>query len=214
MSTTQLQIYNGALRKLGQRTIANLTVNEESRRLLDDAWADGLVQNCLEDGFWSFAMRSVRLDYDPSITPPWGYRYAFTRPSDFVRTYSFSSDEHQYTPVEMYKPEATIWYCDVTPVYVSYVSLDPAYGNDYSKWPQSFSTYVEFALGQQIGPRLTASAPKMDGFDKRVAGALRTARTQDSLEQPTRPTAPGRWARSRGAGMGFGSRRAGGIPNG
>lgn len=214
MSTTQLQLYNGALRKLGQRTIASLSVNEESRRLLDDAWADGLVQNCLEDGFWSFALRSTKLDYDPSITPAWGPRYAFQRPSDFVRTFSLSQDESQYTPLEQYKIEAKIWYSNITPIYLTYVSLDPAYGLDYSKWPQSFGTYVEFALAQQIGPRLTASTPKMDGFDKKVRVALATARTQDSMEQPTRPTAPGRWARSRGAGMGFGSRRSGPIPNG
>ena len=46
MATDRLKLYNGALTIIGERSIASLTTNEESRRLLDNQWNDGAVRYC------------------------------------------------------------------------------------------------------------------------------------------------------------------------
>ena len=91
--TTRLEIYNSALMICADRTLASLNENREPRRLLDIVFDNGGIDACLEKGQWKFAMRAVRLDFDPGITPDFGYRRAFPIPVDWVFTSSFSSDE-------------------------------------------------------------------------------------------------------------------------
>jgi hypothetical protein len=74
---SKLSIYNGALLALGERKLSSLTEARGSRRRLDSVWDDGGVKSCLQAGFWNFAMQSIELTYSPSITPAFGYRYAF-----------------------------------------------------------------------------------------------------------------------------------------
>ena len=79
--TTQLDLYNGALLQVGERFLASLTEQREPRRLLDQVWAANGVKTCLEEGQWPFAMRTVQVDYDPSITPTFGYARVFQKPT-------------------------------------------------------------------------------------------------------------------------------------
>ena len=78
-TTQQLGLYNGALTKL-----ASLTVNEEAQWLLTDVWNDGNGAVCLEEGLWFFATRTSMLGYDPTITPSFGYAFAFEKPADWA----------------------------------------------------------------------------------------------------------------------------------
>lgn len=80
--TTQLDIYNGALLHCGERFLASLTEQREPRRLLDRVWSSNGVKTCLEQGQWNFAMRTIQIDYDPSIAPSFGYARAFQKPND------------------------------------------------------------------------------------------------------------------------------------
>ena len=85
-TTQQLGLYNGALRLVGNTKLASLTVNEEAQWLLTDVWNDGngAVQACLEEGLWFFATRTSMLGYDPTITPSFGYAFAFEKPADWA----------------------------------------------------------------------------------------------------------------------------------
>jgi len=79
-SVQQLGLYNMACTLCGERVLASLTENRESRRLLDQAWTDGnggAIQFCLEQGLWSWAIRSMAYTYSPSVQPLYGYQYAF-----------------------------------------------------------------------------------------------------------------------------------------
>ena len=44
-NSDRLDVYNGALRRLGSRRLASLTENREPRRVLDDIWNNGALVN-------------------------------------------------------------------------------------------------------------------------------------------------------------------------
>ena len=102
--TDKLSIYNAALIILGTRTLATLTDSVESRRVFDVLWPE-VRDHCLQQGHWKFAHRTVKLDYNPSITPSFGLTRAFTKPDDFVRTSNFCYDEFLIIPVIEYTEE-------------------------------------------------------------------------------------------------------------
>lgn len=139
---TQLSIYNGALRILGERKLASLSENREPRRLLDAAWgagaSEGQIRLCLEMGQWTFATRTVMIDYSPSVDPPFGYRYAFDHPDDLIRTVGVFCDEYCTQPLLQYATERGYWYASQQSIYVQYVSSHASYGGDTSQWTEIF----------------------------------------------------------------------------
>ena len=180
---TKLDLYNGALRILKERRLASLTEAREPRRLLDDIYGDGLtsgaVPACLEMGQWTFATRSAMIDYAPSITPSFGYRYAFDQPSDMVNLCGIWSDEYMTAPLLQYRDERAYWYCDLQTIFVAYVSKDATYGGDLALWPESFSDLVQSYLAKEIAGNLT------NGDDKfKLANAV----FEQSLKVASRKT--------------------------
>ena len=81
--TTKLKLYNKALLYCKERKLASLTEEGKPRRLLDEVYDDS-IEYCLEEGLWKFATQTVRIDYDESIAPLYGYRRAFVKPSDWT----------------------------------------------------------------------------------------------------------------------------------
>lgn len=200
MSTSRLQLYNNALLLVGSRTISSLSDNVESRRTLDTIWDSGAVKNCLEQGYWNFAMRTIRLDATTDIEPDFGLRYAFNKPDDWVRTYSVCSDEYFNNPITQYVDEVGYWFCDLDEIYVQYVSNDVSYGTSYGDWPESFSRYVEHYLAYRAAPRLTASEQKIEQLKADMKRALQDGRTQDCANEGTKFAPLGSWSKSRLAG--------------
>ncbi len=197
MATDKLQLYNGALRIIKQRRLASLTENVEPRYLLDDVWDNGAVQFCLEEGQWNFAMRTVAIDYAPAIEPGFGYRYAYTKPSDWVRTAALCSDEYFNIPLNEMSDEAGYWYSNIIKMYVKFVSNDPSYGFNFALWPQTFQQFVQAYLAQQIAPRLVQSASDKEDVDKTYSKALSDALAKDAMNGPTTFPPTGSWVASR-----------------
>lgn len=200
MATSRLAIYNGALVRLGLRTIASLTVNEEGRRLLDDVWNDGGVQYCLEQGLWRFATRTQMLDYNASITPDFGYRRAFDKSSDWIATSAVCSDEYFQAPLLRYQDEQRLIYCDLDRIYVRFVSNAADWGMDLSIWPSSFTEYVKTYFAGRIANKATGDKELAAGFMKRgglVDQALLIAKNNDAQLDPPKFPPPGSWVAAR-----------------
>jgi hypothetical protein len=199
---TKLGLYNGALRILKERRIASLSEDREPKRLLDDVYSDGTTEGaviaCLEMGQWTFATRSVQIDYSPSITPAFGYRYAFDRPTDLVRVCGIWSDDRMTSPLLQYRDERHYWYCDLQTIYVAYVSKNASYGIDLSLWPESFTSMVEAYLAKEIAPNLTNGDDKIAIAEKKFDEALKEASSRDAMNMPTKFAPPGTWTTSRG----------------
>lgn len=203
--TTRLKLYNGALLLVKQRSLASLSENNEARRLLDTVWdADG-VRYCLEQGEWQFAMRTQKIEYDPDSDPPFGYRRAFNKPTDWVSTQAVCSDERFRVPLLQYSDEVDYWYADLDTIYVKFVSDDTDYGRDLTKWPITFCQYAEAYFASQIVGKISADSEtkqwllgqpgKTDGGE--LGRRLTVAKAKAARTQPTRIPAQGAWNSSR-----------------
>lgn len=201
---TRLQVYNDALMICGEELLSALTDNREGRRLLDQAWDSGEVDSCLASGQWKFAMKTVLLDYDPSVTPSFGYRRAYAKPSDWVATAAVCSDEYFNSPLLQYSDEAGYWYCDLDQLYVKYISNDVLYGMNIASWPQKFQGYVSASFASKIILRLTSDKNKLMVIEKVLKKALLEAKNHDAMSDPTKFPASGSWTNSR---LSRGSRR-------
>ena len=201
MTTTQLTLYNGALRVLGERKLLTLSEDRKSRRLLDDAYNENAIDYTLEQGLWKFATRAVKLDADDTIEPEFGYRRVFAPPSDFVRTVAVCSDEYFNTPITSYSFEAEVWYSEIDPMYVKYVSTNNSYGSNLSAWPESFVRYFEHYLAAQVCEGLTQGASKLETIEKKMKKLLTDAKSKTAFEEGAKFPPIGSWASSRVRGF-------------
>jgi hypothetical protein len=192
---SKLGLYNDALLILGERKLASLAEAREPRRALDDAY-DSAVSYCLERGFWNFAMRAIQADSSASVTPTFGFNYAFAKPSDFVRLHSFGGTETFDPPLMTIVDEPNYWYANVDPLYVRYVSNDTAYGLDLSLWSETFADYVANRLAVKTCKRITGKSPDdtMKADEKR---ALAVAKSKDAMDEPPGFPPRGSWVNSR-----------------
>ena len=201
---TKLGLFNSALRLCHERKLASLTENRHPRHLLDDAWGDGsttgAVQACLEMGQWTFATRTIMLDYTPSVEPDFGYSRAFDQPEDMVRVTAVCEDEYFDAPLLRYADERRYWYADLDTIYVRYVSNDAEYGADLSLWPETFARLVEAYLAMEIVGSLTGADRGVveKAFDK----AKLEAKSLDAMNKPTVFMPQGGWVLARGGWMG------------
>lgn len=216
MGTSRLQLYNDALLLCGERALANVTEDVEVRYLLDQVWNNGGVDAVLEEGQWEFAMRTVRLDYDPAVTPPFGFRRAFTKPDDWILTSAVCSDEFFRVPLTRYVDEAGYWYSDMDMIYVRYVSNHIQYGGNLGTWPKSFIEYAAAFFASKIILKTTNDEARMrlivnpevprHGI---LGRALLKAKSRCAMTGPSQTIAQGNWTKSRSRGV---SRRDGGNP--
>jgi len=196
--TTKLQMFNTALRYCGERKLSALTDSTKSRRLLDGVWAEGGVNNCLEEGLWKFATKAVRIDFDSTVDREFGFTYAFVKPTDWVTTCAVCSDEYYDIPLTRYAHENGYWYADLDLLYVKYVSDAADYGNDLSIWPSSFANYVAAYFANEIVDDLTSNDLVIGRVTRRLEKNKGKAKNKDAMNQPQRFPAPGNWASSRG----------------
>lgn len=199
----KLQVYNGALRRLGSRGLVSLTEAREPRRVLDDIWgpSNEVVRWALEKGEWNFAIRAVQAEYDPGIEPDFGFSRAFPKPDDFVRLAALCRDEYFQSPLvnAEYSDEATYWFADRDVIYIRYVSDDTDYGMNSAAWTESFKNLIELSLAWEASERITNSASKSDRLLRDYDRALKEARSHDAMAEGVKFRPQGSWLASRGS---------------
>jgi hypothetical protein len=193
---TKLALYNEALRLLGERRLASVTEARDHRYHLDDAYETATAY-CLEQGFWNHAMRAAQVDASGSITPEFGFRYAFERPTDWVRSYIISPTADLLTWLDPFNDEAAVWWANQDPIWAKWVSNDSAYGMNLGNWPQSYAFYVAARLALMAGPSIGASDEKIGKVEKAEKRARLDARTKDAMAEPPRYPPQGSWVRAR-----------------
>jgi hypothetical protein len=191
----KIGLYNGALLILGERKLSSLSEAREPRRALDDAY-DSALEYGLSRGFWNFAMRAIQADSSASVTPTFGFTYAFAKPSDFVRLYNFGSTETFNPPLMTVVDEPNYWYANVDPLYVKYVSNDTAYGGDTSIWSEAYADYIMNRLAVKVCKRITGAFPSNEMFAVEKK-ALAVARSEDAMDEPPGFPPRGTWVNSR-----------------
>ncbi len=211
MSADKLAIFNEALGHLGSRELASLAENRDPRRRLDQAWSTA-IRYTLEQAPWSFAIRSVQIEASPSVEPGFGYGLAYAKPDDWLKTVKVASDERFMCPVVRYTDESGYWWTDTDPLFVRFVSTDPAYGFDLSLWSPSFAAYLAIRLAQLTCQRITGSSTMMGDLIKLEDKERKRAKANDALNTPPVVPPMGSWLKARrgiGASM-HGEGRTGG----
>lgn len=195
--TDKLSIYNGALNIIGERRLANVTENRETRFKLDDIFDNDFLKRVLQMGQWNFAARSAKIPASTTISPTFGFEFAFPKPFDFVRTMRIAFDDFFKQPITQYNDEAGFWFANDEEIFVQYVSSDIQFGGDFSLWPFNFTEMTEHYLAYKVAPRLTG----LDLSDTALLGkwklALKEAKAVDAMESPARFAPQGAWASSR-----------------
>lgn len=210
--TTQILVYNQALSLMGERRLTSTSEARDARYHLDNSYAVALSY-CLEQGFWNFAMRAAQLDASVSVEPSFGYQFAFTKPTDWVRTYIISASETFDPQLLTINDEAGYWYANVDPLFIKYVSNDTSYGADLSLWPETYAHYVASRLAVMTAPAIcTASETKMSELYAIEKRARVDARSKDAMNEPPQFPPRGSWSQSRGGGRSRLSGTSRGLP--
>jgi hypothetical protein len=176
---TQLQLYNHACLMMKERRLASLDEDREARRVLDEFYTE-VVQFCLEQGMWKFAMRSASLTQTGAGS--YGFTYAFSKPTDFVHLFMASTSSDFDPPmVYDYADEGSVFHADASPLYIRYSSNGTSYGNDLTKWPQGFSQYVATELASWAAYPITGNEKITLMLDQRSKLLLANALAMYSL---------------------------------
>jgi hypothetical protein len=200
---TKLEVYNQALLHLKTRRLRALTDARSERRDLDAVWSP-TIDYMLERGLWNFATRAQQWMSSDTIDPEFGYEYAYETPDDYVRLVDIGADERYGWTLEDYKEEAGVYYCDVDPLYVRYVSNDTAYGLDLGKWPSAFTAALVWELAWRAGGHIGfISADVKEEIRKERKRSLTEAKGADAVNQAMSHLPAGRLVRARGGNSGY-----------
>ncbi len=197
---TQLSLYNGALKALGEPSLSSLDEEREPRRALDDIYDDSLML-CLEEGMWWFARREAQVESNET-GPEFGFLYRFEKPSDWIRTIAIATDGGFSCPLMDASDQPDWWYANSTPLYVAYVSNNDEFGMNLAKWPASFTRFVEYELAERVCLQVTQSDAKLQEMMKLKKMAKRDALNKDAGNDFPKQMPSGSIVRSR---MGAGS---------
>lgn len=193
---TQLGLYNAALSHLGEAALTTVADAVESRRVLDIYYTD-FLQEMLMLGFWKFAIRSVRIAADLLITPNFGYKNAFSRPIDYVRIYDLSASESFHPPLRDWIDESQGWFSHANPIYVRYVSNDPAYGTNIAIFPARYRVAFEWGLAAKAAQRITQGDTKTKRAEDKFGQTLGIALAFDAMLEPPKDPPQGSWVTDR-----------------
>ncbi len=190
-------MYNDALQILQLAPIVSNDDDSLAKNRISIALDNGLVGSVLEDTSWNFGLQSDQLFHDPSIDPPWGYRFVHKLPDNMHRMNGVYQDELMRTPIRDYVQQVdqgsgdTQIFSSYQIIYVEYVSK--AFLTDYENWPDYFRRMVAARMA------LDANIP---GGNKEHAHAQYTARRREAfstnaINGPPKTLALGKWSRSR-----------------
>lgn len=202
----KLGVYNGALQTyLDTRPLASLTDSRVERRALDKVW-DATMKYMLYEGFWNFAIRSQEWAPSSTVTPQFGFQYAYEKEDDFVRLVSISDNEDLRPTLEFFEEEGDFIYADCSQLWVRFTSSDASYGYDLGKWTPAFTAAFEAELAWRArGGVKTMSADAVTTLEKIKRRRLLDAKAKDAAGQAAAILPTGRLVRSRG-GLGHTNR--------
>lgn len=200
--STQLLIYNEALRILGQPPAASTTDVTEDVNQLNGAWPS-VVASCMAMGTWTFLMKRAQLPLDVS-TPTWGYQFYYTLPNDFSRLCEISESGFPGDELLDYETEQGKIATNAATVFIKYISNNTV-AITPGAWSQDFADFVSAALAVRIAPKINPSGLELANAELKTYRGR--ALGSDAIQNPPAARQPGNWAR---APRGLSNRREGG----
>jgi hypothetical protein len=198
----KLDVVNAALLEVGAQRLASLTEVRESRFIIDTIY-DGVVEDCLEAAAWNFASREIRAVSDTGVTENFGFTETIGKPTDWVRTVRLADNESYWPPLHDHQCRdiANFWETNVSPIFVIYVSNDAGYGLDLTRWPRSFTRFVEVSIADRIMLRLSQNKGSKERLERvTLPRARRDAINKDAMAEGMKFRSVSTWNAARGSG--------------
>jgi hypothetical protein len=196
VGTTQLKVYQDALRELGQSTVASTSGTDLASLTLAQHY-DRTVLYCLEQGYWNFAMNTAQLATEGG-TVQFGYTYPYAKPAGWIRTVRLSASSNYWPPLEDYEDAKNRIQANVSPLYMAFIATDGGLG--LTTWPENFATYVACELAKRVCKQIGGSQDAHDRMEARTKQVLADALSKDAMNEGVRYPPEGRWVISRRGG--------------
>ncbi len=204
--TTRFDVYNQAARFLGQTPLQSVTEDRGLRLAFDAAW-DNTVAFLLEHGLWSWAKRAVLLVPSDTVIPSFGYSAAFQKPDDWVATDMLSQTEFMAgQPLQDFEQEADYWFTNTTGLYVRYISNDPDYGGNLSRWNATAAKALAAQLALEVCVPILQNKSERESLFALAGRYLSDAKSHDARGGRVRYMPTGRLVASRSRGFSSSSR--------
>ena len=188
-------IYNNALQILGLEEINSNTDDSDRKVKMDVARAANLIESLLEETGWHWTIQSLKMQYNPSLEPDWGFSKVFDKPDDMHRLDGVFQDEYMQVPLKNYKDEGEYIFTEMNEIYLQFVSA--SYLTNVSYWPAHFKRLVAAALARDTAAVLGVDPLYTLGVYKEAESSSRNI---DIMQSPPRRLANGSWTQSRFAG--------------
>lgn len=184
MATSDVEIANRALGKLGGSTIVALTENSPAARALNRIYV-GTRRAEIRKHPWTFAKKRAQLAADADA-PLFDYAYKFLKPADCLRILNKQD-------VDWRLEGAYILSNDGGPLEIIYLSdiTDP------NEFDEAFIEAFASKLAYEVAERLTSSSEKKKSAGEDYKFALSEARRTNAIERMSEDRVTDDWERAR-----------------
>ena len=180
---------------MGLDEITTNTDDSNRRSKLDRALDAELVARLLETTGWTFALTSVKSQYDITLEPDWGYRRVHAKPSDMHRLDGIFQDEYMSHPLKAYKDEGNYIFTDNDEFYLQYISDD--WLVNPSSWPTFFKRLVASKMAKDTAASLKKEGADVERANETYKERKNSAMSDDAMAAPPRMLSNGRWSSAR-----------------
>lgn len=171
MASSELEICNSALIKVGEGVVSSLSDPGKPARVCAAQYAR--VRDMLLAAHpWNFATKRVMLTTPLAARPPYGYTFQFGVPSDCLRVLEVDTADHKW------EKEGTSIVTNSSGVGMKYI----AKVEDVSKYSVLFDELLALAIAKDIAFSLTQNASLVANLREDYKVALREARSFDAQE--------------------------------
>lgn len=141
--TSQVDIYNLALQKVGDSPISSTSENSNKVRNLNASYKQCL-QVVLSRGFWSFATEFADLSPSGDYTPEFEFSYAYEKPEKLLRL----DDQYPRNKKYNYRIKGKYILSDQNPLSIRYIKLV----EDTAMFPPMFIEALACYMAYYISP--------------------------------------------------------------
>lgn len=187
--TSEVQIMNGALIKLGAERITAATDANNRARLVNERYSH-VRDALLASHPWRFATAYAALALvSPTPDDVFDYDYVFQLPSDCARVFQTNLTKYDdWEEIENLRIACNVSECSVK--YSKRVT-------DVSKFSDSFIKTLEWALAADIAYALTQSTARAESAEAGYAKALQEARSYNGQSGSVKQVQSSEWVDAR-----------------
>jgi hypothetical protein len=187
-------IWNAALAKIGGFRITTPDDESPAARFLRDAW-ERTLRFTLAAHSWDFATRQFKLARI-GASPVARYKYAYEKPSGWIRTVTVSGQEDMRWPLLEFRDIGGRILSDDTAVWMECV----VWTEEIPSFSASFIECLATRLAFEVSKAITTSDQMREGLWKLYEESLRTARSQDAIGGPPKAMPISNWVRAKYGG--------------